>query len=597
MKKLHYLLMLAVASVLMASCGYPDHLKTLPKETVAVVSLDLAGMASKGDLHKLQEADFYKKMQEEMAKKDAESAKETDEFLKNPLNYGINFLEPVYLFAINNNQAMPFGGVSVALGDAPKFETFITKITKSGEVVYTIEKGTGYSFLSTDDITFAWNEFALVITNKADTANSNVATLESIFTEKDKDQSVVSQPGFSDYYDDSKDISVWVSSTALDIVKNVMEGVDAESGSSENEEFAKIREQLEGSSFQMHMAFNDDEILTEYSFEMSDKLQEAYDKEIFKKGSPEKLSNLVREKDFAVFATSINIQNYLSMMQNNPAVSGETKETINSYITVVQQFVAPFDGDLLFTVSNLTIVEREVTESVRIETEEPLDSLVASGDTLLIADTVLTADASGQINDDLIEELSWDELEAQYRDTTYIKKTVTPIFLAATTVNDESLGLILGMALGKDKPKAGKVTKSDLGSGIVIYSTIKDKVIVVSNDKKTIEDINSGTFTNGGKSLQADGSSDHGMYMYANLNLEEYPADVKEEMTKPKSTKDAKQTEALLQFFQMFDHMEAYNNDNYSAILSFKLKPTGNNSLYTLIEGMGNAAYSSGALK
>ena len=66
MKTLRYLLVLAVASMLMVSCGYPDHLKTLPKETVAVVSFDLAGMAAKGDLDKLQEADFYKKMQEKM---------------------------------------------------------------------------------------------------------------------------------------------------------------------------------------------------------------------------------------------------------------------------------------------------------------------------------------------------------------------------------------------------------------------------------------------------------------------------------------------------------------------------------------------------
>ena len=69
MKTLRYLLVLAVAAMLMASCGYPDHLKTLPKETVAVVSFDLAGMAAKGDLDKLQEADFYKKMQEKMRKK------------------------------------------------------------------------------------------------------------------------------------------------------------------------------------------------------------------------------------------------------------------------------------------------------------------------------------------------------------------------------------------------------------------------------------------------------------------------------------------------------------------------------------------------
>ena len=126
MKILRYLLVIAIASMLMASCGYPDHLKTLPKETIAVVSFDLAGMAAKGDLDKLQDAEFYKKMQEKLSKEDTESAKETDEFLKNPLNYGINFIEPVYLFVINNGlDKKPSVGFSIALGDAEKFKTFI----------------------------------------------------------------------------------------------------------------------------------------------------------------------------------------------------------------------------------------------------------------------------------------------------------------------------------------------------------------------------------------------------------------------------------------------------------------------------------------
>lgn len=549
--------------MLMASCGYDDHLKTLPKETVAVVSIDLAGMVSKGDLHKLQEADFYKKMQEKMAEKDAESAKETDEFLKNPLNYGINFLKPVYLFAINQ-EPKPFVGVSIALGDAEKFETFILKVLNTEEKTYAIEKATGYSSITTEDFLFAWGDKTLIASaNKG----ADATVLQGIFTQKDKAQSVVGSPGFKSFYKKSKDISGWMSTDFLANIAGALEDLD--STAEYSEQAAKLRDQLKGNSIQFHVSFLEDEIHTEYLFDLSDELKKSYDKEYLRKGTPEKMSKLIRGTDLVVFAAAIDLENYLSAMSDNPALTGELKETMSSYTAVIQQFIAPFDGDILITVSDITVTEREITEQVAIDKTE---------------------DGELYPNSENYDPWDW---EVEYRDTTYTQKETLPVFLAATTVNDESLGFILGMALGKDKPKAGKVTTSDVG-GVKFYSTIKDKVLLVSNDKQTMDDIHAGTFNNNGNSPQSQGASDHGIYVYANLDLQDYPVTVMESIA-TNSEASPEENAAMLKFFGMFEHVEVYNNKE-SAVISFRLKQNGNNSLYTVIESMGNAAYAMGAL-
>lgn len=580
MKTLRYLLLIATSSLLMASCGYPDHLKTLPKDTVAVVSLDLAGMAVKGDLDKLQQAEFYKKMQEKMSEKDPEAAKKTDEFLKNPLNYGINFTEPVYLFATYDTTAAQANvGFSVALGDEEKFKTFIAKTADIEAKGLKIEAATGYSLLTTPEAVFAWNNFALIVLPTIDADKPTDKLLASIFAEKDKDQSVVSLPGFSNYYDNSQDISGWVS---FGFLPNVMDWAKAFSpalgGGDELSEYQAQLEKFKESSMQFHVTFNDEEVFTEYSFDMPEELQKYYSSSnIMKEGSPEKLANLVRNSDLALFSASINLPEYLKLMTENPMLTGTAKEEMAQYAAMAQQFIAPFDGDLLFTLINLKEVERTVTKSVRIKpiSEPLLDSL---GQPI--------ADTTGKVA--LLEEEEdeyYFDLDAEYKDTTYVVKETVPVFLAATTINDESFGA-LGLFMGKQLPKAGKVKTLDLGDE-KIYTTIKDKVVILSNDKALVEEINKGTFKGDIDCYAAKGALTHGTYAYANLKVTDYPKFVQNKIAEGPKKKEA---DAMMKFIAMFDRLEVYNTKS-SVVISMKLKANGQNSLYTLLEHTGNAAY------
>ncbi len=572
MKTLRYIMVLAVASMLMASCGYPDHLKTLPKETVAVVSFDLAGMAAKGDLDKLQEAEFYKKMQEKMSKTDSVSAKETDEFLKNPLNYGINFIEPVYLFVINNGaDVKPSVGVSIALGDADKFKTLVSKILKSGDEEVNIETATGYSFVTTPEVHIAWSEAALIVLPVVDKETNYTDNLNKIFADKGSDGSVTDVAGFKSFYKKSKDISGWLS---MDVLGTIMDAAKKMSPETADNEYLKNYnaqlEKLKGASFQFHVTFKDDEIYTEYVTDLPDDLQKMYSEEVLRSGVPDKMANLVKSTDLGVVSLSINIQNYLKMMSDSPALDEKTQQEMKQYVAMAQQFIAPFDGDIIFTLSDIKETERTVTESVPVETVDD-DNLTASTDE---------------------DSYDWDDWDMEYRDTTYTKKETLPIFLAATTINDETFGF-LGMMLGKDKPKAGKVTETELGAGLTIYTTIIDKMLVVGNDKAAVEAIQAGTYKGDKNSTMAKGVSSHGTYVYANLNMEEYPKAVQDKIT---VTANDKKSEAVLKLLGMFDTFEAYNKANYTAVLSLKLKPNGHNSLYTILEYTGNAAYDMGAL-
>lgn len=573
MKTLHYLLVVAVASILMASCGYPDHLKTLPKETVAVVSFDLSGMAAKGDLDKLQDADFFKKLQEKMSEKDSVSAKETDEFLKNPLNYGINFIEPVYLFVINNGtDEKPSVGFSIAIGDADKFKTFISKMLKSGEEEITIETATGYSYVSADDVNLAWSDAALIIIPTIDGSAATTANFDKIFGEQGADGSVTDVAGFKSFYKKSKDISGWMS---MNVLSTVIDAAKQYAPNDPNiDDLEGYEEQLESfkdANFQFHVSFNDDEIYTEYITDLPEDLQKMYSEEVLRAGVPDKMANLVKSSDLAVASLSINIQNYLKLISDSPALDKKTQEELKQYIAMAQQFIAPFDGDIMISLSDIKETERTVTESVRVETEE-------DGDLYANADE---------------DDFGWGSWDAEYRDTTYTKKETLPVFLAATTINDETFGF-MGMMLGKDKPKVGEVTETDLGGDMTIYTTIVDKMLVVGNDKAVIEAISAGSYKGDASCDMAKGVAGHGSYMYLNLDMAKYPQVVQDKIAE--AAKDEK-GDAMLKLLGMFDRVEAYSKANYTAVLSVKLKPNGHNSLYTLLEYSGNAAYELGAFK
>ncbi len=573
MKTLHYLLVVAVASILMASCGYPDHLKTLPKETVAVVSFDLSGMAAKGDLDKLQDADFFKKMQEKMSEKDSVSAQETDEFLKNPLNYGINFIEPVYLFVINNGtDEKPSVGFSIALGDADKFKTFISKTLKSGEEEITIETATGYSYVSADDVNLAWSDAALIIIPTIDGSAATTANFDKIFGEQGADGSVTDVAGFKSFYKKSKDISGWMS---MNVLSTVIDAAKQYAPNDPNiddlEGYEKQLESFKDANFQFHVSFNDDEIYTEYITDLPEELQKMYSEEVLRAGVPDKMANLVKSSDLAVASLSINIQNYLKLISDSPALDKKTQEEVKQYIAMAQQFIAPFDGDIMISLSDIKETERTVTESVRVETEE-------DGDLYANADE---------------DDYGWGDWDAEYRDTTYTKKETLPVFLAATTINDETFGF-MGMMLGKDKPKVGEVTETDLGGDMTIYTTIVDKMVVVGNDKAVIEAISAGSYKGDASCDMAKGVAGHGSYMYLNLDMAKYPQVIQDKIAE--AAKDEK-GDAMLKLLGMFDRVEAYSKANYTAVLSVKLKPNGHNSLYTLLEYSGNAAYELGAFK
>lgn len=570
MKTIHYCLFLSVLCLLAASCGYPDHLKTLPKETVAVVSFDLAGMASKGDLDKLQETDFYKKMQQNLGEKDAESAKETDEFLKNPLNYGINFLEPVYVFVLQNEKGKkPDIGASIALGDAEKFKTFITKILKGDEKGYTIETATGFSYLKTPDFNLGWNDGTLIVFSAIGNDSLADATVpfSKIFSEKGSDGSVVDVPGFKSYYKKTKDISGWISmdiiGSAMDAAKSITGdlGSDAELAS-----YEKQIQKLKGSSFQFHITFNDDEIYTEYIADLPSDLQKMYSEEVLRSGVSSKMANLVKSTDLGVVSLSFNLKNYMKMMGDNPAYDEKTKETMQQYVAAAQQFAAPFDGDLLITVTDVKTSEKSVTTQVPVQ-----------------------KNTSGELYASTDDEFDWD---IEYQDTTYTKTETLPVFLAASTLNDETFGF-LGLMMGKDKPKADKLTTTKLGD-FELYTTIKDKMLVVGNDKESVQSIMDGTYKGDNDCLMAKGAASHGIYVFANLDLEKYPKTVQDVVNE---SNNSEVDEAMLKMFKVLDRVEMYNKANYTAVVSLKLKPNGHNSLYTIIESIGSTAYDMGALK
>lgn len=199
--------MIMVVAVL-ASCSNNDYLNVIPKESTAVISVDFATIAQKGDFENSDLMKLFSETTNTLKKEDQEKIKQ---FTEDPREMGIDFRAPMYIFKTPTN----YVGVALKISDADKFGEFLDVLRSSGTCSKVVEnEGLMYGTFSDCDFAYNDNTFALLIPLAVNSKAGNRVALKDMFAQSEE-KSFVSTDAYNKMTDAKGEVLVYANMKAF----------------------------------------------------------------------------------------------------------------------------------------------------------------------------------------------------------------------------------------------------------------------------------------------------------------------------------------------------------------------------------------------
>ena len=211
--------MLLIGALLFFSCSkqVPENMAVIPKETNVVSVINLYSLAQKGKLNDISERKFFQTMKKEIQSENKKLSKLVDDIVEDPGITGMDVKTDIFGYYVTEKEN-EYGCLSVKLNNEEKFGNFITELLKELEIDFDIEKEQNYRFiLVQSDLVVAWDaKKALFLTALSYSGRKGMgAEIETLMTLKPEDQ-MTGNDDFRKFYENKKDISVWLSANVLD---------------------------------------------------------------------------------------------------------------------------------------------------------------------------------------------------------------------------------------------------------------------------------------------------------------------------------------------------------------------------------------------
>ncbi len=313
MKIRNILALVALSCMLIfASCkkeegGIPDHLKIIPANSMAVMTINAKELVKKGGLDSYKDFELYKKMHQELSRYEPEATKFMDEFLKDTRVSGLN-LDQVFMYYQHLGKYDELVVFSCGVDNSDKVAKWISKyheVTKEDE--YELVKGDGYNAyrLNYGSI-LVWDKSKAVLLTISESDEEDYPGFES-FLRIDESNSIVSNADFMASYNTQKDFTIWMS------FKKIMEMND---GDQELSTLSKLYgEEWENGSMDFALNFTNEKAALSVSVwpvSLVEKFQKEYP--ILKADFDESLLRYFPENYFLAMKASFNVQEYYKVV-------------------------------------------------------------------------------------------------------------------------------------------------------------------------------------------------------------------------------------------------------------------------------------------
>jgi len=582
----------------------PENLKVIPKETNAVTVIDLYSMIKKGKLNEISDLNIFKTFKREIRNENKKVSKIIDNIIEDPTISGVNFTTDVFAYYVNQSNDEKFICFSAEIQNEEKFAEFIEDILDDFDIEFDIEKEEDYSYtLMENDAAIGWDEDkAVLLIAEDDNSRENLEDgIETLFGLKEKDQ-ITANEDFNKFYSNKKDISVWFSSNLFE-----------DSGGLEKLE-SEIKVDMTDNYISAYLNFGDDHISLKTEFTPNSDIQEMMkDNDVWDNSMNNELLNYFPKEQYATVSMSLNPMTFYNIFEESDGFEEIQYEFEREAQFDLQDLVESFKGNAVYSLFGFDEIEYTYMDwgygfnedEAKLLEERYIISMagyLSYEDKALLnqGETIQTESNEGRycINIKNILEYGGTVESAIYNDSKINWYYGGWEYGRHIETTNEELLPLMGLAIDIngnevvkdiiDQIPEGEINERSNYYELMIdnrypaYFTFNESVFFITNDKKSIK-----AFKNGGYSSDNLGSSgisseitNSNFYSFLNLNYDEYPKRIKNEIKDLQNEEEKK----LFRIWNDFAKgLEVKLVDQSSIEIIFNTQDSDNNSLNTII--------------
>lgn len=599
------IILLGILTLFLSSCSNDSgNLALIPKDTGVISVIDIKAMVKKGKLEEISELNLYKTFKKELKNENKKLTKMIGSIMEDPKMTGIDFKSDAFIFYLNQGENAKYFSISIGLKNEGKFLKFIEEVMDKMEMDYSIESKNSFQYtIIGNEVAIGWDKGkAIILTAENLQSKERMdSELETLFNLKSSEQ-ITSNKAFTDFYKNKKDLSVWVSSNSfLDnfIASQIIQEVDYD---------------LSDNYFSLFLNFGDDNISFSTEFTPNEEIKKLMDEyDITNKSFNKELLNYFPEQSYAAMSMSMDPMAYSNLMKENKDY-GQLKETFLSLTGIEPNDVfESFKGSALFSLFGFENTEYSYTSigyGFNEDIAEMLDEKIqiSQAGSLTLEDKELlnqgkTIKVNGYTEQfcmnikNVLEEggtietaisndrkVNWYQggwIYGQEIETT--REQFLPLMGMAMDINGSKFIQELIAKIPEDEiTKNGDYYEFKFANKYPAYFAVSESVCYITNDKNGIEAFKNEGFASksfASSSISSNVSS-HSMYGYLDLNFEDYPKDIRNEMESGQSNQTMK---VFNLWNDLTNSLEIKQNSSYSMEIKLNIKNNKSNSLNTII--------------
>ena len=204
MKKIHLISMLLLVVGVFCSCTNKDYQKAIPADASLVMKVEFGNIAQKADFLKSEAMKTLEQSLEATVKN--EDMKKMKAYLDDPMEMGLDFLEPAYFFMVG----METFGLTMKVEDEGALKDFITLLQQQGMATKPVEKDGLMCGTLIDEIHYSYdaNACLLIASPQGQSKSATSRMVHELMNQKESD-SFLGTDGFDRLNDTDGDVTLY----------------------------------------------------------------------------------------------------------------------------------------------------------------------------------------------------------------------------------------------------------------------------------------------------------------------------------------------------------------------------------------------------
>ena len=595
--------LLAISILLLSSCSNsPENLKTIPNETNIVSVIDIYSIIKKGGLYKLSKLKFFKDFKKEIRNENRKVSKIIDNVIEDPTISGIDFKTDVFAYYINEAQDEKYMCISAEIKNEKNFAKFIDDVLDKLDVEFDIEDENEYKYtIVENELAIGWDKDKVVLlraTNRKSRKNLDLE-IEILMSLEEKNQ-ITENNEFNKFYNNKKDISVWLST-------NLFEG---------DRDFKEMEREIDfditNNYISSYLNFEDANISLLTHVSPNSEIQKLMDKnDVWNNEFNSELLDFLPQKSYAVASLSLNPMQYFNIFEQEDSFEKIQSEFEKETELDLKELFEGIKGNVAYSLFGFENIEytymdwgyginkNVVVENIQYPISEAADlsyedkNLLKQGKTIrcpkyqsyginikniLENEGTLESAISNNVGINWYKD-AWDY--GRYVETT--NEELLPLMGLVIDINgDEIIKALIEKIPENYLTKHGDYYEFPFDDRYPSYFAFNENICFITNDKKSIK-----VFKDGGYSANNLNNSDlksdilnNSFYTFLNLNYDEYPKEIKQEIKNNQNYEEEKLFKIWNGFAKSIELKQINKN---SVEIIFKTKNNENNTLNSII--------------